>query len=68
MFPQAVPDQIAGFKASYQSLPVSEDLKQEMVAALDGVTPLNSAFQGATGTFMTSCVAGAIAGAFLRKR
>ncbi len=68
VFPEAIPDQIAGFKASYESMPVAYEVKQEMMAALDGVTPLNSAFHGATGTLATSVIAGAIAAIFLRRK
>lgn len=68
VFPSAVPEQVAGFTEAYRALPVDEARQEEMIAALDNLTPFSNAFQGALGTLLTSLVAGAIAGAFLRKK
>jgi len=68
VFPGAIPDQVAAFKVAYEAMPVTEAQKELLVASLDTVTPVSSAFQGAIGTLFTSLIAGAITGAFLRKR
>lgn len=68
VFPQAIPEQIAGFKAYYETLPDTGLDKQAMMDALDAATPLRLAADGAMGAFFTSLVAGAITGAFLRKK
>ena len=68
VFPNAVSEQIAGYTAAYESMPLPEDQKQEMITALRDVTPLGSASQGGVGTLLTSVVIGAITGAFLRKK
>ena len=68
VFPHVVPEQIAGFTAYYEALPLDGEQKRAMIEALQGTTPLNSAFQGAIGTLFTSLIAGAIVGIFLRKK
>lgn len=68
VFPDTIPEQIAGFTSYYETLPLSDERVQQMISSLEGVTALGSAFQGATGTVITSLVIGAIAGAFLRKK
>ncbi|MGD8376412.1 MAG: DUF4199 family protein [Acidobacteriota bacterium] len=68
VFAEAIPDQIAGFTAAYQSWPIPDEQKAELVVALDGVTAVTSAMQGAVGTLFTSFIVGAIAGAFLRRK
>lgn len=68
LFPNVIPEQIAGFTAAYESLPLPEEQRQQAIDALQGVTALNSSFQGAMGALVTSIVVGAIAGIFLRRR
>lgn len=68
VFPGAIPDQVAAFKTTYAAMPVTEDQKQILIDSLATVTPVSSAFQGAVGTLFTSVIAGAITGAFLRKK
>lgn len=68
VFPDMVQEQVAGFTEAYRNLPVDEAAREQMISALDNVTPLSSALQGAIGTLATSVVVGIIAGAFLRRK
>ena len=68
VFPDMIPEQIAGFTAYYESLPLDDAQKQALIEPLKDVTPLNSSFQGAIGTLATSLIVGAIAAIFLRRK
>lgn len=68
ILPDTIPEQVAGFSAAYESMPIPEEQKTALVAALENVTPVSSALQGFVGTVITCFVVGAITGAFLRRK
>ena len=67
-----VPDYFAemaeGYRDAYAGMGLSEDEVADLVAATAATPPVKSAFDGVIGTLVTSLVAAAIAGIWLRKK
>ena len=68
VFPNAIPEIKEGTAAFLETVPIPADQKEQQLAALEEASAFGNALQGLIGTFFTSVVVGAIAGAFLRKK
>ena len=66
-FPDYFGEMAEGYREAYVSMGMSQEAVDEAVAGIAGASPVRSALEGVVGTMVTSLVAAAIAGIWLRK-
>ena len=68
VFPDYFAEMAEGYREAYANMGLSEEEIRDTVAATAATSPVRSASDGVVGTMVTSLVAAAVAGIWLRKK
>ncbi len=68
VFPNAIAEMKTGYVETMQAAGATDEQVEQLRTRMESATPVNQAVPGLVGTFFTSLIVAAVAGAFLRKK